>query len=153
MVAKTIFTSLHDPFIKLYFFFLKWVLPKICRTNQYFQSSKVVIADVHEEMVALLQELLSSYMKKNYILSTKLSKINCLDKSQFLPKSQIYLGVHVAMEFQNQKALFAERQDCVDYYLSRCQEFLIQACVEIKKRYDFKNPVLEQKRSSNLLWL
>ncbi len=139
--AESIFMGLNDPFMKLYYLFLKWALPKFTKVNRYFQSSQVVITDVHEGMQELYKDFLSSYMKRHYIHSRPLSAINPEDDTQFLMKQQMYLGVY-AMEEQN-NPLIQARKDLLDYFHHKCQLFLIQACVAIRKRYDFNNPVME----------
>lgn len=144
VTAENIHADLHDPSIEMCFGFFKWILPKFTKTEQYFQSSKVVITDVHDVMVTLYTDLLNCYMKRSYDNSTALSKINSTEESQFLPKYQMDLGVHVMEKLKNIDV--AARQDLVDYFLSRCQKFLIQACTEIKDRYDFDNIVLERLR-------
>lgn len=142
IAAESIHVSLMDPFIKLYFLFLKWALPKITKANEYFQSSKAVIVNVHEVMTELYQELLKSYMIDRYIHSTPLWKIDPEDSSKFKNKNNLYLGCYV-MEEEN-KLVIQERQDLLDHFRGKCQEFLIETCVQIKNRYDFKNLLMEK---------
>lgn len=40
VAAELIFNNLHDPFMKLYYYFLEWALPKFTSFNTYFQSDK-----------------------------------------------------------------------------------------------------------------
>lgn len=100
LCTEQIFKSLHDPFIKLYFYFLEWILPKftrfvfnhsylilnylvnlimhckIFRFNQYFQTQSVVIKNLHNMVIVLYQEILLCFLKREYIMQTKLSDIN-----------------------------------------------------------------------------
>jgi hypothetical protein len=43
VAAERIHQWLNDPFMKLYYQFLEWVLPKITRLNELFQTKKVII--------------------------------------------------------------------------------------------------------------
>ncbi len=49
VAAELIFNSVHDPFTKLYYYFLNWILPKFTTFNKYFQSNKPVITVLHEK--------------------------------------------------------------------------------------------------------
>lgn len=62
--TEQIYNSLNDKFIKLYFFFLAWILPKFNEFNKYFQTQKVVISDLHDKIRILYQEILLSFFKK-----------------------------------------------------------------------------------------
>jgi len=55
---ENILESLTDPFVKLYFLLLKWVLPKFTELNKYLQLSKVT--DLHSKMLELLEDLIDS---------------------------------------------------------------------------------------------
>ncbi|XP_063844717.1 uncharacterized protein LOC135091203 [Scylla paramamosain] len=50
VAAEQIFNSLRDPFIKLYYYFLDWILPKFTNFNKYFQSDKPAITVLHEKI-------------------------------------------------------------------------------------------------------
>jgi hypothetical protein len=43
VAAERIHQWLNDPFMKLYYQLLEWVLPKITRLNELFQTKKVII--------------------------------------------------------------------------------------------------------------
>lgn len=142
VAAEKIHKGLNDPFIKLYFLFLKWSLPKFTPTNQFFQAAKVVITDLNEVMVDLYRDLLNLFMKRSSLYSVSLADVNPEDKSQYLSKSEMNLGAYVMQELQYTN--LQARPDLIDYFQDRCQEFLVQACVEIRKRYDITNAVMEK---------
>lgn len=98
-----------------------------------------MITDVHAAMIDLYQELLKSYINDQFVISTPLCKINPEETSKFKPKSQMYLGVDVMQEKKN--PIIQAREDLLDFYQEKCQLFLIQACIEIKNRYEFDNPL------------
>ncbi|XP_053946230.1 uncharacterized protein LOC128855364 [Anastrepha ludens] len=131
-MAQSIYECLNDPFNKLFFFFLQWVLPKFTGVNKYFQSAKVVITDLHEVMIDLYKTLLYSFMKRNYVNSRPLSEVDPEDKVHYLPMAEMYLGVQVLLGQQSRQV--QERLDLLTHFREKCQAFLICACVQIKKR-------------------
>ncbi|XP_028982223.1 uncharacterized protein LOC114841408 [Diachasma alloeum] len=139
VAAESIHNSLNDPSVKLPFLFLKRALPKFTDANKYFQSSKVVIVDLHDAMVELYKHFLHAYMNRSYLNRTPLSEIDPANEDQFLPKHQMYLRSYVMKELQT--SIVVSRQD---YFHETCQNVLIQACMEIRKRYDFLNPIMEK---------
>ncbi|XP_053949419.1 uncharacterized protein LOC128857699 [Anastrepha ludens] len=143
-MAQSIYECLNDPFNKLFFFFLQWVLPKFTGVNKYFQSAKVVITDLHEVIIDLYKTLLYSFMKRNYVNSRPLSEVDPEDKVHYLPMAEMYLGVQVLLGQQSRQV--QERLDLLTHFREKCQAFLICACVQIKKRYDFTNSFLENLR-------
>lgn len=107
--VEQVYQSLNDPFIKLYYLLLNHILPKNIMLNQYFQSNKVVLANLHNTMIDSYKDFLLSYMQKRYLLTTKLSAIDPLNKSWFIPKNQIYL--------------ISENPASVEHFYKRCQQF------------------------------
>jgi len=132
--AENIHFQLNDPFTKAYFYFLEWILPKFTGMNQYFQSEYVVINTLNEKMELVYTDLLLCYMK------TPLHLINLNDENQFLSTSTVYLGVKV----QNQIKISAiqQRKDLLKEFSNRFINFIKTSCLQIKKRYDFSNPIL-----------
>lgn len=58
----------------------------------------------------------------------------------------MYLGVRVMNQLDKSR-ISATDPNLLDFQ-QRCQNFLIIACEEIKKRYDFNNPVLTRFNQS-----
>lgn len=144
-----ILQSLEDPQVKMYFAFLEWVLGHIVSVNVYFQSEKVVIAESHLKMVSLFKTLLKSYMSPTYADSTAPENIDPSREDSFINLNNIYAGVKVFTLLQaNQND--ALKQD----FLTRCRNFLITACKQIKLRYDFSSrlyAVIENLTPKNTL--
>jgi hypothetical protein len=137
LVTEQIHNQLN---MKLYFLFLQWILPKLAHINQSFQSDKVVITKVDTIMSETFKDLLCCYMDKKYVLSTNLSMINSKDRSSFVDKNCVYLGIKVAEQLNDRR--IKERRDLNDYFLEKCINFLSTVCSEIQKRYSFDNPVM-----------
>lgn len=138
--AENIYLQLNDPFTKAYFYFLEWVLPKFTSLNQFFQTENVVLTTLNEKMELVFKEILLCYMKRDYIMKTDLRKINPSDENQFLKASIVYLGVKVLNHVKTDS--ITKRPDLLNEFYNRCIDFLKISCVQIKKRYDFSNPIL-----------
>jgi len=65
--VKFIYSCLNDPLIKLLFMFLDWILPKFTTLNALFQSTTVVITEIHTKMVLTYKEMLLTFMKPSYV--------------------------------------------------------------------------------------
>ncbi|KAI4467892.1 hat family dimerization domaincontaining protein-related [Holotrichia oblita] len=138
IAADTIYHSLQDAQIKLFYAFLEWILVKIASVNAYFQSEKVLISTTHSKMCSLYKDLLSSYMHTLYVQSADLHSIEPDSEANYMSIQNIYLGVHVMTLISKERY----PQDLlIDFYL-RCRQFLITACLQIKQRYDFADKLM-----------
>lgn len=126
--------------MKLYYLFLKWVLPKFTILNEILQSEKPKILSMYDGVKKTYIELLGSYMEANYVRRTPLAEINPADKSKFLPINQIYLGVDV-IDFIN-LPIFSRDENIKKDFFNNCVMFLCTGCNEIKSRFDFENNLL-----------
>lgn len=138
--AEAIFNQLNDPFTKGYFYFLEWILPKFTTLNQYFQTDRIVLNTLHEKMEISYKDLLTIYMERDYVLRTPVSELDPSCENKFLKHSDIYLGVkimnHVLLD------TVKRRQDLLSNFYVNCIQFLKNSCVQIKKRYNFSDPIL-----------
>ncbi|KAF0754372.1 DUF4371 domain-containing protein [Aphis craccivora] len=76
-----------------------WILPKFTSLNSLFQSSSVVITQLHDKMVSTYKDLLMCFMKQDYVNKTPLHLINPENVEHYLPITQIYLNEkHTATE-------------------------------------------------------
>lgn len=141
--SEYIFKGLHDIEIKLFYFFLQWVLPKFSDLNKYFQNEKVVITTVHERVSETYKTLLLSYMDSKYVNKHALQDIDPENSNHFLELQNIYLGVEII------KNLSQLNETQKINFLSRCRQFLIIGCLQIKKRFDFENSFLLQLATFN----
>jgi len=138
--AENIHFPLNDPFTKAYFYFLEWILPKFTEMNQYFQSEHVVINTLNEKMKLVYTDLLLCYMKNEYVMKTPLHLINPNDENQFLSTSAVHLDVKVLNQIKI--SAIQQRKDLLKEFSNRCINFIKTSCLQIKKRYDFSNPIL-----------
>ncbi|KAJ8964622.1 hypothetical protein NQ317_012440 [Molorchus minor] len=138
LASEEIYNDLNDKAIKLFYLFLEWVLPKFVDMNKYFQSEKVVIMELHTQMVNTYKDLLVAYMDPQYVRQTDIDKIDPANNAKFISLNIIYLGIGV---LRNINDLTNDiRQD----FYERCRRFLITSCLEIKKRYNFADPILSK---------
>jgi len=145
LTAMQILEWLRDPFIKMYFLFLQWVLPKFADLNKYFQSSNVVVIDLHKKVEAMFKEILLAYMEGRYVDSTPVHMTDPNRRDKFKPDAQMYLGVGVANQLLHKDVI-----NCTERkreFFNRCRNFLIIGACELKKRWDFNSPVLKQIQS------
>jgi len=140
--TEFIFNSLNDPFMKLHFYFLSWILPKFTELNKYFQTERVVITDIHEKIRLLYTTILLSFMKRDYVLRTDLSSIQPNNGQHHIFDSQMYLGVMV-QEHINKNNLIKNKEK-LKYFYNHCRQFLQTSAIEIKKRYDMNDQVLSK---------
>lgn len=142
IAAEQIHKYLNDPFLKLYFLFLKWVLPKFTKMNQYFQSEKIVLTDMHSSMTDMYSDLLCCFLDRTYICTSNLSSIDPCDETKFKPYSALYLGIDVLEGLKD--PTIKARPDLIKHFYQRCLAFLSCACGQIKKRYNFDDPLLQK---------
>lgn len=138
--CQDIHNLLNNHIIKAYFYFLCWMLPKFTRVNLYFQSEDPVIIEAHNKMTELYRELLSLYITPSYFKQTPLDAIDPTDSQHYINLKDIYLGLGVA----NQVAVpeLHSHTEEITVMKQRCLNFIVKACVGIRKRYSLNDPVL-----------
>lgn len=138
--TELIFHNLHNPIIKAYFHFLEWVLHKFTSFNTYFQSDKPVISLLHDKLCTLYKELLFAFMERDYIVKSDLDSVDPSNQDQYLRLNEMYLGVAVLRQLKQMDKIQSE----VEEFYKRCRNFLVVACHEIKKMYDFQDKVISK---------
>lgn len=147
-MAESIFKQLHDPFTKAYFLFLDFILPKFTYLNQYFQTEKVILPSLHEKMEFTYKEILMYYMSRNYVLHTPLGILNPEDKNNILPGNKVYLGTKLSAFLLSSN--ISDRPDLLLELQNRCTDLYTVSCVEIKKWYNFSDPIMTMIRMLSL---
>jgi len=99
-----------------------------------------VINTLNEKMELVYTDLLLCYMKNECVMKTPLHLINPNDENQFLSTSTVYLGVKVLNQIKI--SAIQQRKDLLKEFSNRCINFIKTSCLQIKKRYDFSNPIL-----------
>lgn len=132
--------ALHNDIIKLYYLFLEYVLPKVTQLNEYFQSEKVIITDLHINICRMYKDILCCFLKDGYVNKTPIEQINPNDNVNHKNINSMYLGIDV-MKLLNENKL--SDNDIYDFRV-RCKCFLVKLTNEIRKRYDFDNDILSK---------
>ena len=91
--------------------------------------------------MAIYKEFLSCYLKEPYWKLTPLEDIDPSSQVNMLPLTGMYMGTKVALclpshEYQN-------KGPDVHYFLKRVQEFYIEACTQIKRRFPIGDPIIK----------
>ena len=142
VAAEHILECLRDPAVKLYYLFLQWALPKFTNLNAFFQSSKVVVTELQDKLCELYRDILLCFLDRQYVMKTELNRIDPCDQEKHFANPMMYLGVGV-MSFVNKPEIVA-RPDIREEFYKRCRSFLQVAALEVKKRWDFNDPVLSK---------
>lgn len=140
MAVEEIHRQLNNPFMKAYYLFLQWALPKFTNLNKYFQSESVIVTSMHSRMIMSYKDLLSSYMKREYVARTPLQDVDPIATEEYVPLENLYLGVGVMKQMQEAEVL--RYPELMTDFEKRCRDFLSTGCTQIKKRYDFADTVL-----------
>ncbi|XP_043271187.1 uncharacterized protein [Venturia canescens] len=140
--VDTILFWLDDPLFRMFYLFLEWVLPKFTQLNKLFQSEKPVITTMYDSISSTYIELLKSYMDSDYINKTDIQNIDPSKADKFLSPEQMYLGVKVATFLQ--KPDIQKNNNLKTDFWKNTRQFLVVGCLQIKKRFDFNDVVLQK---------
>lgn len=91
--TEFLYNCFNDDFLKLYFYFLDFILPIINKFNIIFQGEYPVVHRLNRDMSTMLTSILSCFMKANYVKGTSLQELDPKASLQYLPVNDIYLGV------------------------------------------------------------
>lgn len=133
--------SLKDPYVKLIYLFLEWVLPKFTKLNELFQSQGVILTSIHDRMCGTYRELLECYLCPNYIHRTNMEDIDPSNPEKRLRPEQMYFGVKV-MDMMSTSVVH-NNEPLKVHFRQSCVNFLVTGCMQIKQRFNFNDPVLK----------
>jgi hypothetical protein len=134
--------QLSNPFTKLYFAFLKYVIPVVNKMNTIFQSRSPSVHSFYSDCIAAYKALLSCFVKPALVKRDVIT-LDPSNSINHLPLSQLYLGVEVSklLVLQEYTAL---NKDDLQHFFQRCQHFYVELCCQLKKRLPLDNDVLKQ---------
>lgn len=133
VAVQTISSSLNDPSILCYFHFLNYVLPKFNRLNLLFQKQTPTIHLLHESLTNLYRTLILMFCSDHVVHKTQLEDIDPTDEAHYLPLHQIFLGHSLHTYFQSEG--IRDRVSMIMDVRTRCRQFLVTMCCEIKRRF------------------
>lgn len=145
--VEQIVQALSNPIVKLFYLFLDYILPKFTKLNELFQSSSVVVTSLHDRICRSYQELLECFISKDYIYRTDLNEIDLSNVTHRLRPENMYFGVEVR-KMLDQVDIRDNATLKLDFTTTRV-DFLIEGCNEIRKRFNFLDPVLKLMTNLN----
>lgn len=128
--------SLNDPSILCYLTFLNYILPHLNSVNVLFQSRGPTLHLLNDKLCNLYRLLLDCFCYSHAIAKSPLHDIDPSDNSKHKPVEQIYLGAELHVLFQRPEY---QRGNIIVTIKTRCRVFLIEACKQIRKRFDLNN--------------
>ncbi|CAK1578413.1 unnamed protein product [Parnassius mnemosyne] len=134
-----IHACLNDPIIKAYYYFLAWMLPKFTTLNSCFQSESILITKLHGKMTAFYKELLLLVLHRNYVNSAPIETIDPMTEINHKDLKDIYLGLGVQKELDS-----VENEERKLTLRKMCKNFIIRACVGLRKRYCFNDKIMTE---------
>ena len=142
--VEKITTLLFKPSTLLYFLFLKDVLPLFTAFNLIFQSEKPSIHVVHEEMVLLLRNFYSRFIKNDVLSAVDcVLDVNYKNENNHLPHCEVAIGSAARILIEKEEI---EGHKDVDQFFINCIEFFVEACHSLIKRLQFNNTLLKNLR-------
>ncbi|RUM29380.1 MAG: hypothetical protein DSY42_06665 [Aquifex sp.] len=127
IATETILQRLSNPFTRLYYLFLDFVLPIFNNINKLMQSESTQVHVLYHSVSCALRTVLDCYMRESYLSKTPLKQIKFRDPGNFKPLEEMYLGVKVGTELRSRQY---DRQD-VNSFRKSCLDFLIEAASDI----------------------
>ncbi|KRG03793.1 uncharacterized protein LOC26527476 [Drosophila mojavensis] len=137
--AEYILSNLKNPTVKLYLLFLDYILALVNKFNIIFQSSRSVVHHLYKTMSEFYKSVLACYMQEMYINNTDLNAIEPTNTFYFVHIKDMYLGIKVETELST-NSLDKEHKLA---FLKRSQLFLIELCVQLKKRLPLQDNFLK----------
>ena len=144
-LIATILQRLSNPFTRLYYLFLDFVLPIFNNVNKLMQSECTQVHVLYDSVSCALLTVLNCYMRESYLSKTPLKQIQYRDPSNFKPLEEMYLGVKVGIELRSHRY---DRQEENNFRRS-CLDFLFEGASQIYKRFSFESEHLESLKALN----
>lgn len=142
--TEIIIETLNNPFTKVYFEFMSYVLGLMTEFNLLFQSNKPLLYKVKSETEALLKQLCSNFIDIAIIRkSPDIFKLNHKNPDNFVPVENIYLGISASESLSQLKSNPEVPQNDFQSFFTSILSFYIELVANIKERFDFKDPIYD----------
>ena len=129
----------QDKSIFIYLNFMEFILKKITSLNLLFQKDQATIHEVYFQITTFYRTSVQYFCSRQQMARLHLADFDHNDKANHLNVENIYLGTTVESLLQHMELHDREMSQNVK---RRCRDFLQVLCTEIKKRFDFKDPIL-----------
>ncbi len=139
--ACNTYAALKKPIVKLYYHFLKFVLPKFTHFNKLFQSETPNLHFLTSYLASTYKAFLSCYLSSTYIRSMSLDKLDPESQRNFLPLTSMSMGEDVSKFLMT--PLSTAMKEEVKGFLQSVQAFYIEAARQIKMRFPIDDDILK----------
>jgi len=134
---------LQNPFTYLYLEFMSYVLGILTDFNVLFQSERPLLHCLQAEVDKMLLNLCSNYMNIQYLKSVPIKSVEHNNPRHFLKLEEIYIGMAASQSFSDLGKNKNVSKNDKELFLINCMNFYIEAVTQIKKKFDFSDPVFE----------
>lgn len=134
LMAEQLYGYLSDPYLGLYFAFLKPLLKLFASTNVLFQSQGACLLKLSDELMLFYKSLLSrlcSSASFEHLSDTALLSFSF--KDYVLPTNAVNYGAEFSL-LLNEPPYRELPSDGVDYLKGRCRAFLVEAVSQVQCR-------------------
>ena len=139
----TIYAALKNPIVKLYYQFLKFVLPKFTNFNKLFQSETPNIHFLTSYLSSTYKAFLSCFLSSTYTRSTTLDKLDPESCENLLPLTSMSMGEDVSRFIAKLPSLTHDIKEELKSFLQHIQLFYIEAAKQIKQRFPIDDNILK----------
>lgn len=126
--------SLQNKFTLPYLEFLSYQLERFNSFNILFQSERPLLQSLKPEVEGLIRSIASDFMTMDHVKDTKPKEIVPKCSSFHVPLEKVYIGM-AATATLREIEIGAQREDVVKFR-SNCKNFLVEAIVQMEKRFD-----------------
>ena len=133
--AGEIYKTMVNRGTKHMLLFLNYVLGKVDRMNLEFQSEQYRLATLHASIAGEYRNILGMFIKEDVLFTEKLSNINPQDATLYKSLEKLNLGGRCNVLLIKEPL---QDSDAGKRFLIDCRNFLVQLCLQIKKRFPFE---------------
>ena len=140
--SQFLYEQLSNPYTKLYFAFLNYVIPLVAKLNVIFQAKSPSIHNFHSHCVSPYKALLSCFVNPTVVRSHA-TVTDASDPANHLPLTKLYLGVEAPMLLATDEYKVLDKEALAECF-KRCKQFYTELCCQLKKRLPLDNAVMTE---------
>ncbi|XP_036347165.1 uncharacterized protein LOC118756513, partial [Rhagoletis pomonella] len=133
---KFIASTLSDSNIKLYFYFLSYVLKVINTVNIEMQAEESHIHVLYPRLTFLFNQICRNFIAKENICTNSIYSLNL---ANHIPIENIFCGTETELFYTDQNLTASE----IFQFKNNILKFYIKFCDDLRKRIDFNNEILK----------
>lgn len=134
--AKCIINALRNPIYKVYYTFLSYILDIVNKLNLLFQRERPLITSLLSVLKKQFKIIVKSFLKGDYVEKNKVHSIDPLNVHQYLNIDDMYFGAKTELLYGTLT------NDELLTFKKRALDFYVTLSLQIKKRIDFNDPIL-----------